>query len=98
MLAREGDGGADLLQHLGSRELQLRLPMDRAGTEEDMDTLAPRVGQRRARGANIPVGRPRERADDRPLDLLGDPDDRARVAGRGRSEENTSELQSLMTS
>src|SRR3546814_10281082 len=27
MLAREGDGGADLLQHLGSRELQLRLPM-----------------------------------------------------------------------
>src|SRR3546814_9147008 len=36
MLAREGDGGADLLQHLGSRELQLRLPMDRAGTAEAM--------------------------------------------------------------
>src|SRR3546814_17603891 len=54
MLAREGDGGQDLLPNLGSRELPRHPTTVRAGTEAYMDISTPPVCPRRTLAPNHP--------------------------------------------
>ena len=80
------DRAFDLLQHLVAVHPQLRLAVERAGADEQMEAVVVRRFQRTRGGLDIAVPGTRERADDGAGDLPRHLRDRFGIAGGGGGE------------